>query len=127
MSILLTAAALAAAGCDKKAQITFNNLSDRTVQVNLTGPGKGTGVLGGMPPGGRIRTKIKVSKSMLPAPYRWTAGPFSGQFTITKKTGKKLWIDVGTGRGPRDKNVEIQEQKESTRTEVTTEEVVTPD
>ncbi len=127
MSILLAAAALTTVGCDKKVQITFNNLSDKAVQVNLTGPGKGTGVLGGMAPGGRIRTKIKVSKDMLPAPYRWTAGPFSGQFTITKKTEKKLWVDVGTGRGPRDKNVEIQEHKESTRTKVTTEEVVTPD
>ena len=116
------------AGCYKRVEITFTNISPSPAEVQLNGPGEGTGLLGSMGgTGGRVRTKIKVSKSLLPAHYTWNAGPWAGGFTIKKKTPKELWIDVGTKRGPRDKHTEIFERKEKTRTITTQEEIVTPD
>lgn len=118
----------AVTGCDKRVEITFTNISSSPAEVQLNGPGEGTGLLGTMGgTGGRVRTEIKVSKSLLPAHYTWNAGPWAGGFTIKKKTQKELWIDVGTKRGPRDKYTEIKEYKENTRTITTQEEVVTPD
>ncbi len=118
----------AVAGCDKKVKITFTNITSSPVEVQLNGPGEGTGLLGSMgPTGGRVRTELKVSKSILPAYYTWNAGPWSGGFSISKKTPKELWIDVGTSRGARDKHTEILEHKEEVRTITTQEEVVTPD
>ena len=115
-------------GCDKKVEITFTNISPNPVEVQLNGPGKGTGLLGSAGgTGGRVRTEIKVSKSRLPAHYTWNAGPWTGGFAIRKKTQSPMWIDIGTGRGPRDKHTEINEHKEEIRTITTQEEVLTTD
>lgn len=127
--LVLAALAISAmAGCDKRVEITFTNASPRPAEVQLNGPGKGTGLLGSMGgTGGRVRTEVAVSKSQLPAHYTWNAGPWTGGFVINKKTPKQLWIDVGTRRGPRDKKTEIKEHKVEIRTIVTQEEIVTPD
>ncbi len=115
-------------GCSKTVEVTFTNIASTPVEVQLNGPGEGTGLLGSMGAGGgRIFAEVKVSKSSLPAHYAWNAGPFTGGFVISKKSPKKLWIDVGSGRGARDKHTEINERKEKTRTVITQEEVVTGD
>jgi len=118
----------ALAGCDKKVTITFTNVTSKQLDVQLIGPGDGTGVIGTLRGlGSRVSTDIEVPKNQLPAPYVWTAGPYTQRFSLTRKSPKNLWFDVGTRRGPRDEKTEIKEHKEETRTTETTEEVITPD
>ena len=118
----------ALSGCAKKVTITFTNVTSKQLDVQLVGPGDGTGVIGTLNGlGSRVRTKLEVPRDRLPAQYVWTAGPYTQRFTIARKSPKKLWFDVGTERGPRDENTEINEHKEKTRTTETTEEVLTPD
>ena len=115
-------------GCDKKVTITFTNITSKQLDVQLIGPGDGTGVIGTLRGvGSRVRTEVEVPKNQLPAPYVWTAGPYTQRFSLTRKSPEKLWFDVGTKRGPRDENTEIKEHKEETRTTETTEEVITTD
>lgn len=113
-------------GCgEKKVELTFTNFTERQLEVSITGPGDGTGMIGAMNGlGGRVSTELKVKKNDLPAQYQWSAGPNNGRFTISKKTEKKLWIDVGTKHAPRDKNTEIIEHREKIHQKVTQEEVV---
>jgi hypothetical protein len=84
-------------GClSKKVSVTFTNLSTRTVDVDLRGPGEGTGVVGTLRGGNsRIQANLKVERLALPAQYNWTAGPYDGRFTLTSKSPDDLYIDVG--------------------------------
>ena len=127
MMLIAIAGLAATAGCDKKVDITFVNASDKVLEVNLNGPAKeGTGMLGALDGrGSKIKTKLKIDKSDLPAQYVWSAGRYRGRFTITKKT-KNKWVDVGSGRAPRGKKTKVHERRRKNWTETTTEEIVTP-
>ncbi|MCD4825293.1 MAG: hypothetical protein K8S55_11875 [Phycisphaerae bacterium] len=127
MMLIAIAGLAVTAGCDKKVDITFTNATDKVLEVSLNGTAKeGTGLLGALNGrGSQIKTRLKISKSDLPVHYRWTAGPYGGGFTITKKI--KYWaVDVGSDRPPRSKKTVVHERKEKNWTETTTEEVVTP-
>lgn len=86
-----------AGGClSKKVSVTFTNLSARTIDVDLRGPGEGTGVIGTLRgKDSRLQANLKVERLALPAQYNWTAGPYDGRFTLTSKSPDTLYIDVG--------------------------------
>jgi hypothetical protein len=94
---LATVLIVGLAGCrKKKVDLTFTNVSERTVDVQLSGPGEGVGVIGTLTEtGSRLQTRLVVQRADLPAHYGWTAGPFDGRFTVTRHTPKKMYIDVG--------------------------------
>jgi hypothetical protein len=105
------------AGCTKDVELTFVNITDRSMDVQLTTPNEGTEDVGMVPPlGGKLKTKIKIPNDELPANCAWQAGEFNGQFTVNKKTPDKLWIDIAPGR-VRDKKTAVEEKHEEQRQE----------
>lgn len=87
-------------GCfKKKIDVTFTNLTDDRLDVYLSGPGEGTGVVGTLNgKNDRVHTQIKIGRDQLPAQYSWSAGSkYDGRFTI--QSLRKIpprYIDVGT-------------------------------
>ena len=105
------------AGCSKTVDLTFVNVGDKSMDVQLTTPSAGTEAVGMVPPmGGKLKTTVKIPNDDLPANCSWQAGEFHGQFSITKKTPDKLWIDIAPGR-VRDKKTTVFERKQNTRQE----------
>lgn len=95
---LLAAVLLGSAGgcLSKKVNVTFTNLSEKTVDVDLRGPGEGTGVVGTLDgKDDRVQANLKIDRFALPAQYTWTAGPYDGRFTLTTRSEEDLYIDVG--------------------------------
>lgn len=85
------------AGCRKKVTVVFTNLTHKQLEVQLNGPGKGTGLIGAMGARGETaRTNISLNKSELPAQFIWNAGPYSNAFVIDKDTDSPMSISVGT-------------------------------
>jgi hypothetical protein len=104
-------------GCTKDVDLTFVNVGDKSLDVQLTTPNEGTENVGMVPPmGGKLKTTVKIPNDELPANCAWTAGEFNGQFSITKKTPDKLWIDIAPGR-VRDKKTTVFERKQDTHQE----------
>ncbi len=97
--IALTALVLSAAllgGC-KKVQTTFVNTTTEELELDVLGPGSGTGFVGKIPAGGQLRTKIQVSPASLPATYTWVAGDYTGKFTIAVDMKPKIWVNIPMG------------------------------
>jgi hypothetical protein len=85
-------------GCDKKVEITFVNQTAEPLEIRLSGPGKGTGILGTVAPeGGTARTRIKVKKELLPAIYHYQAGEHEGRIGVNRHTKGKLWVILPGG------------------------------
>lgn len=106
--ILLIAAlcllATGVSGClKKKADITFNNHSDRLLTVHITGPGDGTGMIGTMEAGGTVGTTLVVPRGDMPVHFKWTAGPYADAIVVWKGTPSPLVIDVGKDDSTDDK------------------------
>jgi hypothetical protein len=93
IGIVCLAAMVLTSGC-KKVQTTFVNTTDEPVELQVTGPGYGTGFVGTVPPRGQIRTEIEVYPDWLPYTYTFTADEQIGAFTLTKDVNSKIWIDV---------------------------------
>jgi hypothetical protein len=100
LMLISAAGALCLGGCFKKSlDVTFTNLSDDRLDVYLSGPGEGTGVVGTLNgKNDRVHTQIKVPQDQLPAQYSWSAGSkYDGRFTIQKlRKIPPRFIDVGT-------------------------------
>ena len=80
----------------KSIKISFFNNTKTPVNVDIEGPGKGTGELGTVMPKRVIHTKIKVRKKYLPDQYIWHAGDYyKGKFLITKHSPKEIFINIG--------------------------------
>ncbi|MCD4823884.1 MAG: hypothetical protein K8S55_04710 [Phycisphaerae bacterium] len=79
--LVLGILALSAVGC-KSVQTTFVNTTSESLELQVNGPGFGTGYLGTLPPNGQIRTLIQVSPIWLPTTYTYTAGKHKGAFSI---------------------------------------------
>jgi hypothetical protein len=115
LSLLMAAGLLA--GCTKDVDLTFVNVGDKSMDVQLTTPNAGTESVGMVPPmGGKLKTTVKIPTDDLPANCAWQANEFNGQFTITKDTPNKLWIDIAPGR-VRDKKSTVFERKQDTHQE----------
>ena len=112
-AVLLMAAGVLV-GCDKKVKLTFTNMTDQGLSVELSGPGIATGQVGTVGPNaGKLHCELKIDKKLLPAECSWKAGDKGDKFTITKQTPKELWIDIEP-TGPsviRDKKTEIQKTR----------------
>jgi len=97
--LALTGGALLLGGClKKKIDVTFTNLTEKQMDVYLTGPGEGTGVVGTLNgKNDRVHTQIQISGDQLPAQYNWSAGPtYSGRFTIhSERRPQPRYIDIG--------------------------------
>ena len=86
-------------GCDKitAIQVTFENTTDDPLELQVNGPGEGTGYLGPVPPGGQIVTLIEVSSRFIPAVYTYTAGEYPGSFTIVDDLNPRVWETIPEG------------------------------
>jgi hypothetical protein len=91
---------LSLGGCfKKKIEVTFTNLSDERLDVYLSGPGEGTGVVGTLNgKNDRVHAQIQITGDKLPAQYSWSAGSkYDGRFTIQKlRKIPPRFIDVGS-------------------------------
>lgn len=106
------------AGCNKTVEMTFVNATDKSLDVQLSTPNEGTESVGMVSPlGGKLDTKVKIPNDDLPANCGWKAGEFSGQFTVTKNSPDRLWIDLPSGR-VRDKKTAVCEKHEETHQQV---------
>jgi hypothetical protein len=102
-TILLCAGLLAGMTClggclSKKIGVTFTNLTEEKLDVYLSGPGKGAGVIGTLNGrNDRVHTQLTLAFDELPAQYNWTAGSnYSGRFTIANaRKPKPVYVDVG--------------------------------
>jgi len=95
LSVGVMLCALCLIGCDKEVKLTFVNLTPEALRVNLLVPGEGArrlGVVGA--DGGKLRHKLKLDKDLLPVTCRYRAGRHAGSFTVTRRSEKKLWIDI---------------------------------
>jgi hypothetical protein len=93
---VLCLAATALPGClKKKVDVTFHNHADRALEVHVTGPGEGTGLLGTMEPGGKVGTTLIVPRGDMPVNFTWTAGIYGSAFVVWKGTPSSLAFDVG--------------------------------
>lgn len=100
------------AGCSKTVDLTFVNITDKSMDVQLTTPNEGTEAVGMVSPlGGKLKTTIKIPDDELPANCAWQAGGYNGAFTVTKKSADKLWIDIPSGRA-RDKKTSVHEKSD---------------
>jgi len=87
-------------GCDDPTtgiQVTFENTTDDPLELQVNGPGEGTGYLGPIPPGGQIITLIEVSSRFIPAVYTYTAGEYPGSFTIVDDLNPRVWETIPEG------------------------------
>lgn len=102
--VMFAAGVLCLSGCfEKKIDVTFTNLTDERMDVHLSGPGKGTGVVGTLKGKyDRVHTQLKVPPDELPAQYSWTAGEkYSGRFSIpSQRKIPPRFIDVGGTNSP---------------------------
>ncbi|MBN1942428.1 MAG: hypothetical protein JW849_03950 [Phycisphaerae bacterium] len=97
--LILTAGVVCLGGCKKKIDVTFTNLTGDRLDVYLSGPGEGTGVVGTLNgKNDRVHAQIKIPGDQLPAQYSWSAGEkYEGRFTIQKlRKIPPRFIDVGT-------------------------------
>lgn len=98
--VLSLAGMVCMGGCfKKKINVTFTNLTTERLDVYLTGPGEGTGVVGTLDgKNDRVQTQIRIPRDQLPAQYSWSAGSkYNGRFTIRKlRKIPPRFIDVGT-------------------------------
>lgn len=105
-------------GCDKKTELSFYNATARPVDVTVSAPPEGAGVIGTVGPHGKLNYTLKIKKDMLPAECSWSADGQGTPFTITKDSPKQLFFSVddvfGPG-GPRDKNTELHQKKQEDR------------
>ena len=103
---------LLSAGCRKKVELTFTNLTGQARSLRVSVPGEGTTELGTLVPnGGRTRHEVNIAKDLLPAWVGFEAGDQSGRIPVTDKSPKKLWIDIKPGAArARDENTEIEEK-----------------
>lgn len=102
-----------AVGCDKKVQLTFVNGTNEQLDVQLNLPTEGSVPVGmAGPSGGRAHYDVKIPKDELPANCSWQAGSYGGQFTISEKSDKKLFIfiDRGGNVGPVNEKTEVQRE-----------------
>ena len=100
-----------AAGCEKEVKMSFQNSTDDARVLMVSGPGKGTGLLGTVAPYQKVTTRIKVDEDFLPATYTWDAGDQDGTFTIDKdsKSPQMVVIQKDGSMGPIDKDTEVHE------------------
>ena len=98
--IIISLVGFIAAGCRSKSiKVSFFNNTESPINVDIEGPGSGTGELGTVMPQRVIRTKIKVRKKYLPDQYIWHAGDsYNGKFLITKHSPKEIFINIGPRR-----------------------------
>ena len=78
-------------------QVTFENTTDDPLELQVNGPGEGTGYLGPVPPGGQIVTLIEVQGHFIPAVYTYTAGEYPGSFTIVDDLNPRIWETIPEG------------------------------
>ena len=105
-------------GCDKKVQLTFQNLTPESRDIQLSTP-DGTEYIGTVPPApAKIKHELKIKQDELPTNITWQAGDLSGTFPVNKDTPDKLWVDIGSGRGPRDKHTTVNETRKADETHI---------
>lgn len=99
--------AVAAAGCQKKLDLTFVNHTGSVLPVKVTTPDAGTMQAGSVgPSGSRLRYSVRIRTEDLPATCTCTVGVASKTFTVTEDTKQKLWFhytEKGLA-GPMDKD-----------------------
>lgn len=101
--ILAVLVGLFLAGCSKRTvKVVFVNLTDETLDVDLRGPGEGTGVVGTLTGrNSRVQAILEIDKSELPATYTWSAGDFAnGSFPVTPKGSEQIYVNVRQEKDP---------------------------
>jgi len=83
------------AGCSKTVSLHFRNLTDESVEIELSGPGYDDDdeEIGHIPPHGYFRHDIKIDKDRLPAHYELEAEE-EAEFTINEYTPNDLYVDI---------------------------------
>jgi hypothetical protein len=112
-------------GCDKKFNLTFVNGTAQEREIVLHTPaGTESGIAG--PSGGKWKITVVLVKDDLPARCSWQSGEMGGNFDLTEKTKKDIFIHIDrTGPiGPVDKNAEIHKSDHKEREKVVDQEEV---
>jgi hypothetical protein len=100
-------------GCDKEVDLTFVNLTSDSLGVAVAVPREGRQHLGiVLPHGGKLRHELEFDKDDLPVTCWYMVGQQQGQFTVTRKSPKELWIDIRPLGAPRvrDKHTTVNEE-----------------
>jgi hypothetical protein len=113
--LALAACAMAAVGCDKEMKVTFVNVSDQSLPVELKVANSPSWPIGTVPAdGGKLRHKFTVDGDDMPATCVYSAGGKTGSFMVTKNSPSELWVDIGL-KGEtrvRDSKMEVNEKRE---------------
>ena len=87
-------AAVFLVGCDKDIDITFVNLTARTLEVRLSTPKEAGKRVGVLRPRTQRKVEIEIDKDDLPAECAWRAGSHEGRFRVWEDSPKKMRIEI---------------------------------
>lgn len=113
--LALVACAMAAVGCDKEMKVTFVNVTDQSLPVELKVANSPFWPIGTVSAdGGKLRHKFTVESDDLPATCVYNAGGKSGSFVVSKDSPSELWIDIGLKGDTRvrDKKAVVHEKRD---------------
>lgn len=111
VAVLLPAVAGMTVGCTKKVELIFNNITRKTVEVQISAPGVLHEPIGTIPPTGQMKYVLKIDHDFLPASCSWRAGGQKMDFVVNKDTPSPIYCDITTvGPQMRDKDTEIKKK-----------------